>query len=148
MAVADGRASGRCLCGEISYVVRGPLRDVLICHCNDCRRWHGHTAAMTSARRGDVIVNAPDSVRWFTVAGDGPRPRRGFCPTCGTSLFWDAPERPTIGITAGTLDQPTGLQSAGHVYVAQAADYELLVDDGLPHRAGAASPDAVSAPPS
>ncbi len=103
---------------------------------------------MTSARRGDVVVNDPDSVRWFTVAGDGPRPRRGFCPTCGASLFWDAPERPTIGITAGTLDQPTGLQSAGHVYVGQAADYELLVDDGLPHRAGAASPDAAGAPPS
>ncbi|MGI8901159.1 MAG: GFA family protein [Nocardioides sp.] len=146
MVEAGAESSGRCLCGQISYVVRGPLRDVLICHCGDCRRWHGHTAAMTSARRRDVLVNEPESVRWFMIPGNGPRPRRGFCPTCGSSLFWDAPERLTIGISAGSLDQPTGLHSAGHVYVAQAADYELLVDDGLPHRAAAASSDAAVAP--
>lgn len=139
-------ASGRCLCGRISYAVRGPLRDVLICHCTDCRRWHGHTAAMTSARRGDVIVNDADSVQWYTVLGEGPRPRRGFCPSCGASLFWDAPERATIGISAGTLDQPTGLRSVGHTYVSQASDYELLLDDGLPRRAGAASTDAAEPP--
>ena len=75
---AEVRASGGCLCGEVTYVVRGPLRDVLICHCADCRRWHGHAAAMTSARRGDVTISAPESVRWFTVAGDGPRPATGL----------------------------------------------------------------------
>ncbi|MBA2532149.1 MAG: GFA family protein [Nocardioidaceae bacterium] len=146
MAVADVRASGGCLCGGIRYVVRGPLRDVLICHCDDCRRWHGNACAMTSARRGDVIISGSESVRWFTVPGDGPRPRRGFCPTCGSCLFWDAPERATIGITAGTLDQPTGLRTAGHVYVSQASDYEALVDDGLPHQAGAAETDAALPP--
>lgn len=102
---------------------------------------------MTSARRGDLVVSAPDLVRWFTVAGHGPRPRRGFCPECGSSVFWDAPERATIGITAGTLDQPTGLQSIGHIYVSHAADYERLVDDGLPHRAEAAEPAAAEPPP-
>jgi len=101
---------------------------------------------MTSARRSDVIVSAPESVGWFTVPGDGPCPRRGFCSRCGSSLFWDAPERATIGIAAGTLEQPTGLRSVGHVYVSQASDYELLVDDGLPRSAGAASPDAATPP--
>lgn len=141
MVVADISTTGRCLCGEITYVVRGPLRDVLICHCGDCRRWHGHACAMTSALRGDVVISPADSVRWFSVAGEGPRPRRGFCPTCGASLFWDAPERSTLGIAAGTLDQPTGLRTKAHVYVSQASDYELLVDDGLPHHAGAAAID-------
>lgn len=142
MAVSDVRATGGCLCGGIRYVVRGPLRDVLICHCADCRRWHGHACAMTSASRGDVIISPVESVRWFTVVGGGPRPRRGFCPTCGASLFWDAPERSTLGITAGTLDPPTGLRTVAHVYVSQAADYELLVDDGLAHHAGSATSGA------
>ncbi|MEJ7742051.1 MAG: GFA family protein [Nocardioidaceae bacterium] len=146
MAGTDVRAAGGCLCGKVRYVVRGPLRDVLICHCLDCRRWHGHAAAMTSARRGDVTVSAPESVGWFTAEGDGPRPRRGFCSECGASLFWDDPGRLTIGIAAGTLDVPTRLRSMGHVYVSQASDYELLVDDGLPHRDGAAATDAASSP--
>lgn len=146
MTGPDVQATGSCLCGEVTYVVRGPLRDVLICHCIDCRRWHGHAAAMTSARRGDVTISAPGSVEWFTVVGDGPRPRRGFCSRCGASLFWDAPERTTIGIAAGTLEQPTGLRSAGHVYLSQAADYELIVDDGLPRSAGAAGVAAAEPP--
>ncbi len=126
--------------------MRGRLRDVLICHCVDCRRWHGHACAMTSARREDMAISDPGLVRWFTVAGDGPRPRRGFCATCGASLFWDAPERPTIGIAAGTLDPPTGLKTVGHVYSSQASDYELLIDEGLPVRSGAASTDAALPP--
>ncbi len=37
-------ASGRCLCGAARYEVRGPLRDVQICHCEERRRWHGFCA--------------------------------------------------------------------------------------------------------
>ena len=29
--------------------------------------------------------------------------RRGFCRECGSSLFWDAPKRDTISVTAGSL---------------------------------------------
>lgn len=139
MVIAGVRATGGCLCGGIRYVVRGALRDVIICHCVDCRRWHGHACAMTAALRADVTISPPESVRWFTVPGEAPRPRRGFCPVCGASLFWDAAERSTLGITAGTLDQPTRLRVKEHVYVSQASDYELPLDDGLSHHAGSGS---------
>ncbi len=43
-------ARGGCLCGAVRYEVQGPLRDVLICHCEECRRWHGHVSATTAAR--------------------------------------------------------------------------------------------------
>ncbi len=51
---------------------------------------------------------------------------------CGSSLFWDAPGRATISIAAGSLDEPTGLEVIGHVYVEQAGDYYALPDDGVP----------------
>jgi len=50
------------------------------------------------------------------------------------------------GSPPGTLDQPTGLRTTGHVYVSQAADYEVLVDDGLPHLAAGATSDAARPP--
>jgi hypothetical protein len=37
-----------------------------------------------------------------------------------------------VSIAAGTLDQPTGLRTAAHIYVHQAAEHELIPDDGLP----------------
>jgi hypothetical protein len=51
------------------------------------------------------------------------RARRGFCVLCGSSLFWDAPDRETISIAAGTLDEPTGLRTTAQIYAESHGDY-------------------------
>jgi hypothetical protein len=125
-------ASGRCLCGAVRYEVRGPLRDVLLCHCVECRRWSGHVFAATAARRDDLVLLEERGLRWVASPLSESAARRGFCGACGSSLFWDAPARETVSIAAGTLDEPTGLHLLGHVYVDHAGDYYELPDDGLP----------------
>jgi hypothetical protein len=127
---------GGCLCGAVRYEVRGPLRDVLVCHCAECRRWSGHLFAATAARREDLILVRQAALRWIASPESESRARRGFCGECGSSLFWDAPGRETISIAAGSLDPPTGLRTIAHVYVRQAADYSVVPDDGLPRHAG------------
>jgi hypothetical protein len=128
-------ARGRCLCGAVQYEVRGPLREVVVCHCEQCRRWHGHAPAFTAARRADFTLLSAADLRWFADAASEADATRGFCSQCGASLFWDAPERDTISIAAGTLERPTGLQLAGHIYVSDAGDYYSLPADGLPRSA-------------
>ena len=125
-------ATGRCLCGAVRYQVDGPLRDVLICHCEECRRWHGHVSACTAARREDLVLIESDGLRWIDSPHSDADARRGFCAQCGSSLFWDAPDRPTVSIAAGTLDETAGLRVSAHWYVSQAADYYQLPEDGLP----------------
>jgi hypothetical protein len=125
-------ATGGCLCGAVSYEVSGPLRDVLVCHCEECRRWHGHASATTAAKRGDLVVEEQRGLRWIDSPHSDARARRGFCAECGSSLFWDAPGRETISIAAGTLNGETGLRTASHWYVSQAPDYYDIPDDGLP----------------
>jgi hypothetical protein len=125
-------ASGRCLCGAVRYEVRGPLRDVLLCHCVECRRWSGHVFAATAARREHLVLLEDRGLRWVASPGSESDARRGFCGECGSSLFWDAPARDTVSIAAGSLDEPTGLRTLGHVYVSQAGDYYELLEDGLP----------------
>jgi hypothetical protein len=124
--------SGGCLCGAVRYEVHGPLRDVIVCHCRECRRWHGHVCATTAARRGDLVVHDGGQLRWFDSPAGDAGARRGFCGRCGSSLFWDAPERPTVSIAAGTLDGPTGLRTIAHCYTDSAGDYYDLPEDGLP----------------
>ena len=116
--------TGRCLCGAVSYEVRVPLRDVLVCHCVECRRWHGGPGAYTAAPRADVKLSGEACVRWIDSPESATRARRGFCGSCGSSLFWDAPGRPVINIAAGTLDLPTGLATARHIWTEQAGDWE------------------------
>jgi hypothetical protein len=120
------------LCGAVRYEVRGPLRDVLICHCDECRRWHGHVSASTAARKEDLVLLDQRGLHWIDSPASHAGARRGFCAECGSSLFWDAPRRETISIAAGTLDGPTGLRTVGHWFTSQAGDYYEIVDDGTP----------------
>lgn len=135
-------ASGRCLCGSVRYVVRGPLRDAIVCHCVDCRRWHGTSPAMVAAQRATVDITG-DELEWFGSAG---RPRRGFCRRCGASMFWDAKERSSLTIAAGTLGEPSTVAIKAHIYVAQRPDYEALPDDGVPCYPYGAPPEVATAP--
>jgi hypothetical protein len=128
-------SSGRCLCGAVTYRVSGPLRDVVLCHCVECRRWCGHTGAFAATRREHVTVSGP--LRWIDSPESDRHARRGFCGECGSSLFWEPATAGTTCIAAGTIDEPTGLQLAGHWYTHAPGDYHELPDDGLPRNAAA-----------
>jgi hypothetical protein len=119
-------SSGRCLCGAVRYEVEGPLRDVSVCHCVECRRWHGNPGAYTAAPRDALRLTGEDRLRWIDSPESDSHARRGFCGECGSTLFWDAPDRKTISIAAGTLDEPTGLKTVVQIYTGSAADYYEL----------------------
>ncbi len=117
------RATGRCLCGAVRFEIDGPLRDVVLCHCVECRRWAGHVWAATAAQREDLNVVEDGALRWVDSPESDAHARRGFCGECGSGLFWDAPGRDTISIAAGALDAPTGLRTVGEIYIESAGDY-------------------------
>jgi len=114
--------SGRCLCGAVRYDVRGPLREILVCHCVECRRWAGHAWAATAAKNADLEITG--DVAWFPSPQSAHAADRGICRQCGASLFYRAPGRDRISIGAGTLDDPDGLRVAAHIWVEQGADWE------------------------
>jgi hypothetical protein len=62
-------------------------------------------------------------LKWYRSS---QRARRGFCSECGASLFWEADDRDTISIAAGTLDEPTGLSTILQIHTASAGDYYEL----------------------
>lgn len=122
------RLTGGCLCGGVRYAYAGPLRAVVACHCEQCRRTSGHFAAATHGRRERLTLIRDDGLRWFASS---PGVQRGFCGTCGASLFWEREGSGGISIMAGTLDRPTGLRLVQHIFTAHAGDY-YAVDPGLP----------------
>jgi hypothetical protein len=119
------KGSGRCLCGGIEYRVHGPLRDVVFCHCTRCRRTHGHFAAYTACARDDLELVEDRGLRWY----EADDRRRGFCAECGASVFWEREGNATVSISAGTLDEPTGLAPSRHIFTADAGDYYELPDE-------------------
>jgi len=121
-------ANGSCLCGRVKYKIAGPLRDVIGCHCSQCRKQTGHYFAATSASDKDLVVEGAENVTWF-AASDAAR--RGFCKTCGSTLFWKRNGSDTTSILAGSLDDEGGVKLTSHIFVADKGDYYDL-DDDLP----------------
>ncbi len=107
------------MCGGIRFEITGSLRDVFFCHCSRCRRTHGHFSAYSSAAAAAVVFLEDRSLRWFDVGTT----RRGFCDTCGASVFWQRENSDRISVSAGTLDQPTGLKPGRHIFLEDAGDY-------------------------
>ena len=116
---------GGCLCGAVRYRVEGPLRDVVNCHCGQCRRIHSNFAAYTAAAANDLVLIEQRGLKWFSSS---ERARRGFCSECGSSLFWERLGGDTISIAAGTIDPPTGLKTIRHIFVADIGDFYAIAD--------------------
>jgi hypothetical protein len=122
------RLDGGCLCGQVRYQITGPRRDIINCHCQNCRRTHGHVAAYTSVHKKDLLLIRQQSLKWYHDRS--PDTYRGFCRECGASLFWDARDgNNKMAVSAGTLDTGHGLKTIGHVYVSEAGDYYEISDD-------------------
>ena len=120
------KQTGGCLCGGVRYVVNGPLRGVIACHCSQCRRTSGHYAAMTNAPSEQLELKSSQTLVWYQSSATA---ERGFCSTCGSNLFLRQFDSDTTSITAGTLDTPTGIGMEHHIFVGDKSDYYTLEDD-------------------
>lgn len=120
--------NGSCLCGAVSFEVAGELQPPDACHCTICRKTSGHFYAGTDVPKDALTVTGSENVTWYQSS---EKVRRGFCSTCGSSLFFDPPHRDWIGVSMGAFEKPTDTKLAIHIFVADKGDYYEIAD-GLP----------------
>ena len=120
--------TGSCLCGAVKFQVEGELNAPDACHCTQCRKVSGHYWAATEVPRSALKVEGEFNVAWFRSSD---KVQRGFCSTCGATLFWDPIEKDNISVSMGAFDGPTGARLANHIFVADKGDY-YEIKDGLP----------------
>lgn len=119
---------GGCLCGGVRFEVRGPLRDIVYCHCGQCRKQTGAFYAATSAEDVDLMVRGDEALRWYAASEEA---RRGFCGTCGSALFWKRNGATRTSILAGAFDDGSHLRASHHIYMADRPAWDEPAD-GLP----------------
>ena len=124
----NGDHTGACLCGSVRFKTRGPLREVVACHCSQCRKQTGLYYAATNVPLDNITIEGEDAITWYRASSFA---RRGFCRTCGSALFWVADEAKEISIMAGLFDSPSDLKLAYHIYCADKGDF-YEIGDGLP----------------
>jgi hypothetical protein len=130
--MADLPLTGGCMCGGVRFEISAPLVTSVYCHCTRCQRRTG-TAAAASARiaPGSLsVLSGEELVRyWNPPAGFS----KAFCSACGSALWSRSQEDPElIGVRLGAFDDDPGIRPSAHTFVAYAAVWEPLPDDGLP----------------
>jgi hypothetical protein len=123
---------GGCLCGAVRFRVEGPLGEAGYCHCTRCQKRTG-TAASANVGLGEArfeFVSGEELVRGWRHPSGGFE--KCFCSRCGAHLFSRDPEDPTrMGLRLGALDQDPGVELTYRQFVAYAAPWEPIPDDGL-----------------
>ena len=117
---------GSCEFQGVVFELTGELRDVVFCHCSQCRKTSGHYWAATQVSKGNLNLIKATSLSWYDSSD---KARRGFCSVCGSSMFYERKGIDKISVSAGSLEIPTSLDRMRHIYVASKGDYYDISDD-------------------
>lgn len=114
---------GSCLCGACRFETSAKPQGVSMCHCGQCRTQSGGIWSSAYVPRDELHITGP--VKWFASSDIA---HRGFCPECGSFLFWEAHADSTISFALGSLKTPTGLTLEKHLCVSDKGDYYEIND--------------------
>jgi hypothetical protein len=123
---------GGCLCGAVRFELDERPTDAGYCHCTRCQRRTG-TAASPQARidgRSFRLVGGEDSLGVWRHPDGGFE--KCFCVRCGAHLFSRNPDELTqMSVRMGAFDEDPGVRPRWRAFVAYAAQWEPIPDDGL-----------------
>lgn len=120
------RYEGGCLCRTVRYATDAEPINERICHCRLCQRAIGASFnARLLFRVEDVSIEGP-----VKTYNSSEALKRGFCPECGTTLFSLRENLQVMGITAGSLDDPSLFKPAEHIWTSSRQPW-LCLADGL-----------------
>ncbi|MDR3402116.1 MAG: GFA family protein [Chthoniobacter sp.] len=137
--------TGGCACGAIRYEITAEPTLMFKCHCRDCQRLTGgpFVAAIYLPRSAFQLTKG--TIRHhFTSSDGGGQHQRGFCAECGSRISGGESADGTstgIGITAGTLDDPSIFRPQMNFWTSDACAWDPLEKDipafeKLPPKAG------------
>jgi len=123
--------TGSCLCGSVAFEIHGPMDDILLCHCTQCRKQTGHYWASAHCTDKDLRFISKEGLAWYTSSDMA---KRGFCKNCGSTLFWKTtPDNGVTSISCGAINGATGLKIGAQLFSDDKGDYYEL-PTGVPKR--------------
>lgn len=114
------KLAGSCMCGAVQYEIQGQPRDIIACHCSECRKFSGHFTAATAVPPNQLKLLKEEGLKWYQSSSEA---QRGFCSYCGSALFWKPQHGEHISIFAGSIDGATKLRLTSHICVEEKGDY-------------------------
>ncbi|MEL6869407.1 MAG: GFA family protein [Pseudomonadota bacterium] len=125
-----GTLKGQCLCERVRFSAEGEIRRISACYCSQCTRQNGGGPFYGVELEGSLTVEQGEALRWYDSSS---KAKRGFCAHCGSSVFWQANDNPSLfDVSIGALNNTEQLRLDAHIFVDHCPSY-LAVPDTAPH---------------
>ena len=108
------KRTGRCMCGSVTYEATFSEARFGTCYCKMCQRWSAG-AFMGVHTESFTLTSAPETLTDYKSSDWASR---GFCATCGSNIYYHAPQFGGPSVALGTLDDTSGLE----------VDVQLFID--------------------
>jgi hypothetical protein len=116
--------SGKCLCGDVTYLGDAEPAVMLACHCKDCQRSTG-TAFLTAVGIPNDAVTFAGALKTYTRPGGttGLPINRNFCGLCGSPVYLERENAGRVLIMAGTLNDTSFVRPGKILFCASAQEW-------------------------
>lgn len=102
------KRNAKCSCENLQIELSGDPHLVLACNCLNCQKRTGSVFGVSAYFKHEQVEAKRGSYSLFTdISDDGHKITRAFCPSCGSTVFWEAEFLPqSIGVSVGCFADP------------------------------------------
>jgi hypothetical protein len=130
--MADPVLTGGCLCGGVRFELSEPPKWAGYCHCTRCQKRTGSASSAQARIDGRTfrLLEGNELVKGWRHPDGGFE--KCFCGECGSHLWSRDPDgSPHMSIRMSAFDGDPGVRPSWRTFVAYAAPWEAIPDDGL-----------------
>ena len=121
--------TGGCLCGAVRFEIHGGIRNIICCHCSQCRKAQGSAFATNGIVASDQfrIVAGEDKL---TAYESTPGQFKYFCKVCGSPILSKQPAVPDqVRVRLGTIESDIRERPQAHIFTTSKANWETICGD-------------------
>jgi len=96
-----------CSCGQLHLSIEGEPSRISMCHCLECQRRTGAVISNQARFRREQVTFAGKATAWMRTAESGNGLTFHFCPTCGSTVYWEGDGFPGyVAVAIGSFADP------------------------------------------
>lgn len=123
-----------CRCGQLAAVCEGEPVRVSVCHCLECQRRTGSAFSAQARFPEEAVTIAGEAKTWHATGESGRGADFGFCPECGSTVFYRIDAMPgLVAVAIGAFADPGFPTPRFSVWESRKHGWVNIVGDDIDH---------------
>ena len=120
---------GSCLCGKVRFEISDKIKNIVCCHCSQCRKVQGSAFATNGNvdKENFRFVSGENELTGYAV---NPDQTKYFCKHCGSPIMSLKKSEPdVVRVRLGTIESDITERPGAHIFVGSKANWEEICED-------------------